>query len=364
MGGDEFVIILENLSRELPEAVTQTALVIEKIWKALEDPFIINEKRLSCTSSAGISLFYNHDEPSESVLKQADLALYKAKNAGRNCQRFYDPAMQIAMDERSALESDLRLALSHKEFYLYFQPQVDSSHRLLGAEALLRWQHPHRGLVLPEQFISLAEEVGLILSIGEWVLKTACAQIKKWSTGTKTRKLKIAVNVSARQLHQSGFVAQVEQILTETGIDPTRLKIELTESMVLQDIEETIKTMNALKRIGIGFSMDDFGTGYSSLSYLTRLPLEQLKIDQSFVFNLPDNVNDGIIAQTIITMGRSLGLEVIAEGVESEAQHAFLSKIGCYAYQGYLFSKPLPMRSFEAFMRRKKIKSTTLDAAR
>ena len=286
------------------------------------------------------------------MLKYADMAMYMAKGAGRNTLQFFDPGMQVALDERSALESDLRLAVSRGELRLHYQAQFDSAHRVIGAEALLRWAHPDRGLVAPADFIPLAEETGLILPIGHWVLQTACTQIKAWSTNAAERHLRMSVNVSARQFRQQNFVTQVKNILAETGADPTCLKIELTETLVIEDVADTIARMQALKAVGVGFSMDDFGTGFSSLSYLKRLPLDQLKIDQSFVRDLASDANDAAIVQTIITMGKTLGLDVIAEGVETGAQRDCLHAFGCMAYQGFLFSRPLPLPAFEAFLER------------
>jgi len=276
--------------------------------------------------------------------------MYQAKTAGRNTLRFFDPTMQTRLDERSALEAELRKALAQGQFRLYFQPQVDAAGRVVGAETLLRWMHPVRGMISPATFIPLAEESGLILPIGHWVLEAACAQLKRWSADPDTEDLVLAINVSARQFRQPGFVEQVIAVLDASGADPTRLKFELTESLVLDNVDAAIDKMARLKQLGIGFSMDDFGTGYSSLAYLTRLPLDQLKIDRSFVFNLPDDINDGIIARTIISMGRSLALDVIAEGVETARQQKFLHNHGCHAYQGYLYSKALQPGEFEGFL--------------
>lgn len=257
--------------------------------------------------------------------------------------------MQTTLDERIALETDLRSALALGQLMPYYQAQVDSQGRVIGAEVLLRWKHPVRGMVSPAQFIPLAESTGLILPIGHWVLEVACGQLAAWSKNAVTRKWRLAVNVSARQFRQAEFVNQVRQVLAKTGADPRRLRIELTESMVLDDVGSILEKMSALKNLGIHFALDDFGTGHSSLSYLTRLPLDTLKIDSSFVFNLPDSHNDAVIAQTIILMARSLGLSVIAEGVETEAQREFLARHQCYVYQGYLFSRPLPLAEFEHY---------------
>jgi EAL domain-containing protein (putative c-di-GMP-specific phosphodiesterase class I) len=248
---------------------------------------------------------------------------------------------------RVELEADMRLALTENQFTLYYQPQVYLDGQIIGAEALIRWQHPHRGFVSPVDFIPLAEETHLILPIGQWVLETACAQLKQWEADKHTQHLELAVNVSARQFHEPDFVERVCQILHSSKINPTKLKLELTETMVLDNIEETILKMNALKQIGVRFSMDDFGTGYSSLAYLTKLPIDQLKIDQSFVRNIGVQSSDGIIIQTIIGMAKNLTMQVIAEGVETEAQRMFLEQNNCQFFQGYLFSKPVPIEQFE-----------------
>lgn len=350
LGGDEFLVIIEGLSPAIKDAAIQAREIGEKIREALVKPYILAGREFHCAASFGVTLFFGEEESVETLLKHADLAMYKAKDAGRNTLRFFDPGMQITLDERSTLESDLHLATTAGQFQLYYQPQVDNTGHPIGAEALLRWHHPQRGLLMPNSFISLAEETSLILPIGAWVLNTACAQIKLWSTDSTTRDLTLAVNVSARQFHQPGFVDQVKNILTQTGASPAKLKIELTESMVLTDVSDAFDKMYALKALGIGFALDDFGTGNSSLSYLTRLPLDQLKIDRSFVLNLPEDRNDAIIAQTIITMAKSLGLDVIAEGVETKAQHEFLNLHHCNAYQGYLFSRPLPLDEFNRLM--------------
>ena len=350
LGGDEFVVILEDLSEEAEEAAAQARLVGEKIRTALAEPHDFDGRTYLGSVSIGIGLFHKRDEPPETLFKHADFAMYQAKTAGRNALRFFDPAMQSALERRSAMEADLRLAVERGQLVLHYQAQVDGSRRVIGAEALLHWMHPMHGCVPPGDFIPLAEETGLILPIGHWVLETACARIKAWSAMPALRDLRVSVNVSARQFRQPDFVAQVEEVLARTCADPSRLKIELTESLVLDEVEETIVKMSALKRAGVGFSLDDFGTGHSSLAYLTRLPLDQLKIDKSFVLKLPDSASDAIVARTIISMALSLGLDVIAEGVETEAQRAFLERHHCRTYQGYLFGRPLPTDEFEHFM--------------
>ena len=350
LGGDEFVVVLEDLGVEARSAALYAGAVGEKLRQALARPYEVGDRQFHCSASLGIAIFRGEEDSVESVLKHADLAMYQAKSAGRNTLRFFDPAMQTALNVRSAMESDLRLAVELGQLRLYYQPQINSQGSIVGAEALVRWQHPEHGLVPPADFIPLAEETGLIVQLGRWVLETACTQIQEWSGRSATRGLRLAVNVSARQFRQPEFVSLVQEILKQTGADPARLKLEITESVVVDDVGDTFVKMNELKSMGISFSLDDFGTGNSSLSYLSRLPLNELKIDKSFVLNLPDNRNDGIITQTIITMATSLGLDVIAEGVETEAQRAFLQRHGCHSHQGYLFSRPLPLPEFERYV--------------
>ncbi|MFA6203735.1 MAG: PAS domain S-box protein [Gallionella sp.] len=348
LGGDEFVVILEDLSTQNLEAAEQTETVAEKILVGLNLPYQLGANEHHSTPSIGATLFGDHQKLSiENLLKQADIAMYQAKRAGRNTLRFFDPQMQDIINTRASLEIDLRNALEKRQFQLYYQLQTDQTRRPLGAEALLRLKHPERGIVSPAQFIPLAEESGLILPIGLWVLDTACAQLKAWQGQPHTRGLKLAVNVSASQFHQSDFIEQVRAAVRRHGIDPRLLKLELTESMLQSDVEQTIATMNAMRAIGIHFSLDDFGTGYSSLQYLKQLPIDQLKIDQSFVRDIETDSSDLTIVHTIIAMAQSLGLEVIAEGVETENQHRLLQDKGCMQYQGYLFGKPVPIELFE-----------------
>ncbi|OGS96716.1 MAG: hypothetical protein A3H31_10240 [Gallionellales bacterium RIFCSPLOWO2_02_FULL_57_47] len=350
LGGDEFVVVLEELSLQPDEAATQTELVAEKIRSELGQPYMLESYEGHITPSIGITLYSGHLESVEDLLMHVDIAMYQAKAAGRNAIRFFDPQMQMTLDIRAALEEDLRQALARQQFRLYYQIQVDSLRRPLGAEALLRWEHPERGLVSPMQFISLTEETGLIVPIGQWVLQTACAQLKAWQQDALARDLTLAVNVSARQFHQADFVAQVQQALLQSGAKPSHLKLELTESTVLENIEDTIAKMREIKMLGVNFSMDDFGTGYSSLQYLKLLPLDQIKIDRSFVLDITSDPNDAAIVQAIIAMTEALGLNVIAEGVETEAQRDFLDKHGCHAFQGYLYGKPVPLEQFEVLL--------------
>ncbi len=350
MGGDEFVLLLENLGLEATGAAAQARRVAEKVREALSQSYDLDGLEYRCAAHLGVTLFCGREVSVDGLLKQAGLALYRAREEGCDGLCFFDPAMQAALDERNALMADLRWALQRGQFQLYYQAQVDAGGRVIGAEALLRWLHPQHGLVPPGDFMPLAEETGLILPIGLWALEAACVQIRNWSQTLATRELRLSVNLSARQFRQVDFVAEVEQILYATGADPSRLRIEVGGSMVLDDVNDAYAKMHALKSLGIGFSLDDFGVGNSSLSYLTRLPLDQVKINRAFIHGLPEQRNDAIIVKTIIAMAAGLGLSVIAEGVESEAQRAFLASHHCHAYQGYLFSRPLPLLEFEAFL--------------
>ena len=351
MGGDEFVVVLENLSGMENEAAALTEVIAEKILSELDQPYLLTEFECVSTVSIGVSLFRGHQESAADLLQHADVAMYQAKAEGRNAIRFFDPHMQTVLEVRAAMEADLRYAFEKQEFRLHYQIQVDRLGHPLGAEVLLRWDHPRRGLVAPGEFIPLAEENGLIVQVGLWVLQTACAQLRAWQDDPLTRGLTLAVNVSAKQFRQPDFVVQLQRVLQESGANPARLKLELTESTVLENVADAIGKMHEIKSLGISFSMDDFGTGYSSLQYLKRLPLDQIKIDQSFVRDIATDLNDAAIVQTIIAMTKILGFEVIAEGVETEAQREFLDLRGCPAFQGYLFGKPMPLDQFEAALR-------------
>ncbi|MBV8665752.1 MAG: EAL domain-containing protein [Burkholderiaceae bacterium] len=342
LGGDEFVVLLEALGTHALEAADGAETVAKKIQDTLTQPYLLQGKEHHSTPSIGVCLFKGQDVTADDLLKQADLAMYQAKAAGRNTIRFFDPEMQEAVSAHAAMEADLRRALLGEQFVLHYQIQVDSSGGVVGAEALVRWRHPERGMVSPAAFIPLAEETGLILPLGEWVLDTACKQLKQWAQQAETRHLSLAVNISARQFHDTNFVSQVLAALERNGVDPRKLKLELTESLLLKDVDAIIAKMKILMNRGVRFSLDDFGTGYSSLSYLKQLPLEQLKIDQSFVRDIFVDANDLAIVRAIVTLGRSLGLAVIAEGVETEEQRAFLEASGCNTFQGYLFGKPCP----------------------
>lgn len=349
-GGDEFVVMLEDLSDLEIDAATQAEVVGTKIHAALNQVYQIDGADHHSTPSIGITLFGGgKSEAVEEPLKRADLAMYQAKAAGRNTLRFFDPQMQAEIFTRAELEAGLRDALGRNEFTLYYQAQI-SGRRIVGAEALIRWCHPVRGLVPPGEFIGLAEESDLIQALGAWVLNTACTHLAQWAQHPEMAHLTVAVNVSARQFHQVDFPDQVLAALERTGANPQFLKLELTEGLLIKDIEGVIAKMGRLKALGVGFSLDDFGTGYSSLAYLKRLPLDQLKIDQGFVRDILTDSNDAAISRMVIVLAESLGLNVIAEGVESEAQMNFLASQGCHSYQGYLYSKPIPRQDFEALV--------------
>jgi diguanylate cyclase (GGDEF)-like protein/PAS domain S-box-containing protein len=351
LGGDEFVMMLEDLGEQDIEAAAQTEVVGKKILAALNHPYELGTHEYRNTASIGATLFKGQQQSIEELLKQSDIAMYQAKMAGRNTLRFFDPKMQDTINTRVSLEDDLRKALANKQLHLHYQIQMDSAKGALGAEALIRWIHPERGMVSPAQFIPLAEETGLILTIGQWVLETACAQLKIWQQSPPARHLVLAINVSAKQFRHADFVTQVAGALQRHGVNPALLKLELTESLLLDDIEKIIATMNALTNLGVRLSLDDFGTGYSSLQYLKRLPLDQLKIDQSFVQDIEADDDDKAIVHTIIAMARNLNLDVIAEGVENEEQRKILLDSGCTHCQGYLFSKPIPIEQFDELLK-------------
>ncbi|WP_077563527.1 EAL domain-containing protein [Polaromonas sp. C04] len=351
LGGDEFVVMLQDLGDNLPAANARALAVGEKILAMLGEPYDLARYSYHGTCSIGVTSF-NEDEVSiEDLLKQADLAMYQAKAAGRNAVCFFDPEMQAVATANAALTSELRHGLRHHEFVLHYQPQVGSDGRMLGVEALMRWQHPQRGLVLPDAFIPQAEDSGLILPMGQWALESACAQLALWAARPDTEQLSISVNVSVRQFRNPEFVDQVMNVIRRTGVRAQRLKLELTESLLATGIEVTIAKMGILKKAGVTLSIDDFGMGYSALSYLKRLPLDQLKIDRSFVKDMLTDPNDAAIARTIIGLAQSLGLSVLAEGVETEAQRQLLSQFGCDCYQGHLFCRALPIDQLEVFMR-------------
>ncbi len=342
LGGDEFVVILQGLHAREAEAAVEAELVAQKILRELNQPYDVQGSEVHSTPSLGIAMFRSAQPPAQELLQRADLAMYQAKAQGRNTMCFFDPAMQASASARSALEADIRQGLQRREFLLHYQPVVDVHGTVLGAEALVRWEHPQRGMVYPGDFIALAEHTGLILQLGRQVLQAACEQLVRWSTEPTRQAWTIAINVSTREFRHPDYVQEVLDVLRQTGADPHQLKLELTESLLLHDVEDGITKMQALRAQGVGFSLDDFGTGYSSLSYLKRLPLDQLKIDQGFVRDVLTDPNDAAIACTVITLAHSLGLEVVAEGVESQGQRKFLLRNGCQRFQGYLFGRPGP----------------------
>ena len=350
LGGDEFLVVLENLDISLATAAADVRAVGEKIVSVLNQTYQLGDFDFNSTASVGVALFCGVGLSVDELLKQADLAMYQAKAAGRNGLRFFDPAMQAVVNARAALEVDLRMAIAHQQFELHYQPQVNKQGLVTGAEALLRWPHAARGMVSPASFIPLAEETGHILPLGRWVLETACQQLVAWSQQPLLDNLVLAVNVSPRQFREANFAENVLALLAATGANPQRLKLELTESMLVDNLEDMAAKMAALQAVGIGLSLDDFGTGYSSLSYLKRLPLDQLKIDQSFVRDVLTDPSDAAIARTVVALAHNLGLDVMAEGVETLAQKEFLAQCGCHAYQGYLFSRALPAKQFAEFV--------------
>jgi diguanylate cyclase (GGDEF)-like protein/PAS domain S-box-containing protein len=340
-GGDEFMVMLDSMGLERQLAATRAEMVANKIRHALSQPYNLRGCHYSGSASLGIVLFDQDTPDIQQLLKMADAAMYQAKSAGRNTVCFYDPAMQAQALARTELEQDMQRALREQEFVLYYQLQMDAFGAPVGAEALLRWQHPLRGMVAPGQFIPLAEETGLILPLGQWVLQAACQQLVLWASQPATAHWSMAVNVSALQFAQADFVDQVAQVLEQVGANPKRLKLELTESMLVSDVDDAIDKMRRVKALGVSLSLDDFGTGYSSLSYLKRFPMDQLKIDQSFVRDLETDPDDAVISQTIVALGHNMGMQVIAEGVESAFQRDFLIKIGCDCFQGYYFARPV-----------------------
>jgi len=347
LGGDEFVVMLQELSTNVHEAARQAEVVAQKIVSTLAEPYLLGTQHYQSTVSVGIAMFSDPHSTQEELFKRGDLAMYQAKADGRNTLRFFNPDMQAQMSARVTLEADLRQGLARQEFLLHYQPQANSQGQLLGAEALVRWQHPQRGMVPPGEFIGAAEICGLILPLGRWILQEACAQLVRWSAQPAMAHISLAVNVSARQFRHPDFVQDVLAVLDATGAPAQRLELELTESQVVDDVEAVISKMNVLKNRGVRFSLDDFGTGYSSLSHLKRLPLDQLKIDQSFVRDLLTDPDDAAIVKTIVALGRALELDVIAEGVETSEQRAALEQLGCHLHQGYFLARPGPAQALE-----------------
>jgi diguanylate cyclase (GGDEF)-like protein len=350
LGGDEFVVLLEQLGHDNEQAVASAREVGTQILATIAEPYHLEGSEYFSSCSIGITTISGDQEIANDYLRRADTAMYEAKRGGRNTIRFFDPAMQRALETNTQLTTALRNALRDDEFRLYYQVQTDDRGQAIGAEALLRWEHPERGLLSPGGFIPVAEENGLIIPIGQWVLEAACAQIKEWQSHETASCLKIAINISARQFRQIDFVGFVETTLERFHVDPSAIKLELTESSVLQNVDDSVAKMNRLRALGVSFSLDDFGTGYSSLSQLRRLPLDQIKIDQSFVRDIATDSSDATIVRAILAMGGTLGLDIIAEGVETEAQKNFLIANGCPAFQGYLFGRPISACDFESMV--------------
>ncbi len=350
LGGDEFAVLLPELSTHADQAASQAAIVAERIRASLRDGYWLRDTLHHGSCSVGVTLFRSDSDELDELLKSADSAMYQAKQSGGNSVHFFDTAMQERLKKREAQATELRAALAGEQFLLYYQAQVGADRKPLGAEALVRWLHPERGLVSPGHFIPLAEETGLILELGLWVLRTACRQLHAWQQSPATRDLPLSVNVSARQFGQTDFVDLVRGILDETAAPPHLLKLELTESTALRNVEQTIVTMKAIKAFGVQFAMDDFGTGHSSLTYLKRLPFDQLKIDRSFVRGLPDDDVGAAIVDSIIAMSRALRIDVVAEGIETIDEFRALEARGCLKYQGFLFSRPVPPTDHESFL--------------
>jgi len=347
IGGDEFVILIENLGNDYQQAINASTHIAQKLIHSVNQPFSLGQYNHYNSCSLGITLYHGQDVSVDNILQQADAAMYEAKKAGRNNFKFFDSRIKPKLDLRANLKNDLFVAINEGQLILFYQTQVNEQHRPKGAEILLRWQHPSLGMVSPAEFIPLAESSGLIVQIGNWVLQQACMQLKRWEDSPTTSQLSLSVNVSALQFAQADFTKQVEKAISQSGCNATLLMLELTESLVLQNIDDVVNKMHQLKKMGVSLSMDDFGVGYSSLSVLKRLPLDELKIDRSFVLDALESKDNAVIVETIIAMGKSLGLKVIAEGVETAAQLHFLQHLGCVAYQGYMFCKPMDISSFE-----------------
>jgi diguanylate cyclase (GGDEF)-like protein/PAS domain S-box-containing protein len=360
IGGDAFVVMLENLGTNEADAAQKAAHIAENLRSILSKPFSIDKNILNVSPSIGICLFLDHNISVPEVIKRAEMAMYQAKNSGRNRTHFFDPQMQQSIETQNELVSDLHLALQSNQLKLYYQMQLDTNRSTIGAEALIRWDHPQRGLISPVEFIPVAEKSSLIIDIGNWVLNTVCQQIALWSKSELTKNLVIAINISPRQFMQPDFVELLAANIYKYQIDASRIKLELTESVMIDDLDQIVKKMYILKHIiGVTLSLDDFGTGYSSLSYLKQLPIDQIKIDQSFVRHMTTDISDAMMVKNIIDMAHNFGFDVIAEGVETEAQLALLKKNGCLSYQGYLFSKPIPVTQFEILLNQNLISINT-----
>jgi diguanylate cyclase (GGDEF)-like protein len=347
LGGDEFVVVLEELGRSAQEAATESGHVLDKLKLALTRPYQLSGRQFPSSASMGVVLFDGVSAGIDTLLRQADLAMYRAKADGRNTARFFDPAMQAAAEHQAALEGALREGLSLRQFVLFCQPQFGKDGQLVGAEVLVRWRRADGSLLAPGEFIGLAESSGLILPLGQYVLEESCRALARWQGDSVLGALDLAVNVSVHQLRSADFSGKVAQVLGDTGAPPARLCLELTESVFAEDMGQVIGRMQELCGLGLHFSLDDFGTGYSSLAYLRRFPLAALKIDRSFVHDVHLDPGAAPIVEAIIALGRKLGLSIVAEGVEHEAQRRFLVECGCDALQGYLLGRPIPIAEFE-----------------
>ena len=362
-GGDEFVVLLTELGEDMGEAAAVVQVTVEHMMAQAGQDYAIGSAQLRCSISAGVVLFQGTAVDGEKLMQQADIALYKAKAGDRSRCYFFDPQLQTALIRETTLSAQLRQALPAGQLRLFYQPVVDAHASITGVEALIRWAHPEQGMISPAYFVPLAEKSSLIIEIGSWVLETACSQLLAWAAEPATARLTIAVNVSPRQFSHAGFVCEVKRVLSAAGVSPALLKLEITEGMLLHNVEETIAKMDALRQLGVRFALDDFGTGYSSLSYLQRLPLAQMKIDQSFVRHMTDNGNDAAIVRTILSLAQALELDVVAEGVETEAQHALLVADGCGQFQGYLFARPMPIEELQGWMAAASVRARPLTAS-
>ena len=347
IGGDEFAIFVENLGENEEDALSNISDVSKKILSALAEMYKLGTHDYFSSASIGVNLFYGNNKSVDELINHADMAMYKAKSLGRNRVRFFDIQLQRSVEDRATIEIDIRFAINNNQLELYYQIQVNSENKPIGGEALLRWTHPDRGLIPPSNFIPIAEESSLINDLGAWVLNAACKQLAIWKLDEKTSNLILAVNISGVQFKEPDFVEKVKLQVEEHRINPSKLKLELTESVALENLELVAAKMSKLKEFGIGLSLDDFGTGYSSLSYLKQLPFDQIKIDRQFISNIATDNSDAVMVKTIIGLANNFKMHVIAEGVETDQQLAYLKQYGCKLFQGYFFSKPLPIKEFE-----------------
>ncbi|NCD11157.1 MAG: EAL domain-containing protein [Epsilonproteobacteria bacterium] len=347
IGGDEFAVLMENVGDDEPSALLATQNCALRIKHLINQPYMLLGYEHTCSSSIGIVLFHGECHNKETLFKQADIAMYQAKHLGRNRICFYDPAMQANIEHKMTMEAELRRAISKEEMTLFYQPQVNLEGKIIGVEALVRWNHPQKGLIPPNAFIPVAEETGLIIPLGNWIMHQACTQMAAWMQQYPKSLKHLSINVSVKQFQESNFCDSVIDVLKQSNLLASYVRLELTESLIVENMRETISKIEALRAVGLSFALDDFGTGYSSLAYLKRLPLDEIKIDQSFVRDIYNDNNDAMIVKTIIEMANNFDLDVIAEGVENKEQFAFLEENGCHLFQGYLFGKPMPAEELE-----------------